>query len=232
MAEKKVKLVGRDTLADEVRPKRGPGNFKGRVTKAAKDAGLPVNTQGVSMKDQEDTLNKAGIQETHPGLQAENPVEPKPVRGRQMMANYVLPHYYPVDKDERMVGLEFSFLVTKDHKDEDIIPHIVEQAWRFLVNTGGKSFTFNAGDIEAQTVDIRLVPDDDVELHLSGCEIRKAKLTVIEETGTGAAQDQIRFSFQVVADTMRNVCTFADHQYGKIVWIEMADSEGKLKFDK
>ncbi len=192
--------------------KRGPGNFKSRAVAEAKKQGLdPV----------EDFDTPVRQQPLIPGT--DKPAIPSAVRGRMMMCTYVKPHY-ALTKDDRLVGLEISFPLTDEHRD--LLPKSVCDEWNHLKRSSSKRIV-NI-DVPAQTVEIRFAPDDDVELSLSGAMIARATLSVIQEKGTGAAKKVIRFSFQIISDVMKNVCTFADNQFGKVVWIQMANTQGEL----
>jgi hypothetical protein len=205
---------------------RGQGKFKDRLTKAAKDAGLPLEKPAsMTIKDQEEKIVEAhGQAALLPPT--DNPIKPSAVRGRIMMANFVKP-VYSMQKDERRVGLEFSFPLTADH--DHILPCAVVEAWEFIQKRGGKKHQLDDDDIPEQTIDIRFVPDDDVELHLTAVPITKATLTIVEEKGKGASLTVIRFSFRVLCEVTKNVCTFADNNFGNVVWIEMGDAQGELE---
>lgn len=202
--------------------KAGPG-FREQVAKEAKKQGLKMEKpESVTMADQEDALAEASGQQELLGKK-ELPIKPKAVRDEQMMANYVKPHYF-LAKEQRLIGLEISFPLTDDHKS--VLPKAVCDEWQHLKRS---SSTRVCLDVPPQTVDIRFAPDHDVELHIIGAQIHRATLSVIQEKGTGAAKKVVRFSFRIVSEVMKNISTFADNEFGKVVWIEMGPTQAELE---
>jgi len=171
--------------------------------------------------------------EPNEALKADNPAAapetPKPVRNGHLQAAYVLPHYR-IHKDMgQVVEMEFSFPLTADHKGE--LPDGVEDAWKFIDKKNYPSIDVDG--IPPQTLTVRKAPDmgkDDYMLHLKDAYVIKAKLKKVTEKGKGHTKQVLRFSFRILCEvTEPDVCKFADRQFGKDVWLEMADTQGKLK---
>jgi hypothetical protein len=187
---------------------------RAEFVKAAKEANIPV--------------------EPNEALKADNPAPetPKPVRDGHLQAAYVLPHY-KIHKDlGQVVEMEFSFPLTPDHKGN--LPDGVEEAWRFIDKKNYPSIDVSA--IPPQTITIRKAPDmkhDDYMLHLADALLVKARLKKVEEKGKGYVKTVLRFSFRILCEvTEPDVCKFADRQFGRDVWIEMDETQGKLKLDR
>lgn len=187
---------------------------KNKFVEAAQEAGIPV--------------------EPNEALKADKPEPevPRPVQHGHLLAAYVLPHYR-IHKDMgQVVEMEFSFPLTPDHRGN--LPDGVEEAWRFIDKKNYPSIDVSA--IPPQTVTIRKAPDmkkDEYMLHLADVLLVKARLRKVEEKGKGHVKTVLRFSFRMLCEvTEPDVCRFADRQFGKDVWIEMAEIQGTLKLDR
>jgi hypothetical protein len=198
------------------------GNFSKEVVEEAKRTGEIV----------EDFIPTEGG-EPIKDLKANKPEPevPRPVRNGHLQAAYVLPHYR-IHKDlGQVVEMEFSFPLTGEHKGN--LPDGVEEAWKFIDKKNYPSIDVSA--IPPQTVTIRKAPDmkrDDYMLHLASVLLVKAKLKKVEEKGKGHVKTVMRFSFRMLCEvTEPDVCKFADRQFGKDVWLEMSETQGKLKLD-
>jgi hypothetical protein len=208
MAKKKVDLVGRDTA------KRGPGKFKERVKAEAKKQGVPIDEQ---VKNFEDTQAKL------PGTE-DVVVRPKAVQDGCLMADYVRPHY-GMEEGNRFIELEFSFPLEQAHRG--YLPKSVEECWTFInKKRADKVDKIEVGD---QTIDIHLVPDDKAILHLSAVPVTRASLSLVEATGSGAAEKVIRYLFRVRVENTNDNQYFADNYYGANVWLECGDAQGELQ---
>jgi hypothetical protein len=153
---------------------------------------------------------------------------PQTVRDGKIMAEYVRPHYGKDKHDRYVVGMEFSFPLTKEH--EDLIPLDVERLWAVMK----KGTPRRAVDLEVdpQAVEIYFAADMKPEISLLFAVITHATLTIVEETGSGKAKDVIRYSFRVehessgpVNETLRE---FADNNFDKKVWLRLSAVQGSL----
>jgi hypothetical protein len=166
-----------------------------------------------------------GEQKDLPGITAE---APQAVRGKMMLAKYVRPHYEKDEKDTYSVSLEFSFPLTKEH--EGLLPSEVAHFWKIMKKGGTRKIVDI--DIEPHAVDIHLAPDDGVHISLDYARIGHAQLALIEETGSGKAQDVIRFSFRSNHESAgpenKALREFADNHFDKSVWIKLQAVQGSL----
>jgi hypothetical protein len=153
----------------------------------------------------------------------EQPVAPQFVQKKQMMAHFIKPHFGS-DKDEKFMEMEFSMNLTPEHKG--LIPEIVENAWKFI-DDDGSGFVGDL-DVPAQSVEIRLAPDDDIRWEEKGAVISQAALAVVEEKGTGEAEKVVRFKFRIQTDIKADTVKFATTKYAGPVWIKMKQQQGKL----
>ena len=193
-----------------------PGSFAERTARAAEKHGVKLERPIPP-----DPKPKAP--------QSELPIEgaPKPptVIGRRMLAEFVKPHYSMREGDKRMCGMQFSIALTDEHKP--LLPRSVLDAWKFLDHKDG-TVVQNIG-VEPQTVDVFLASDmAEPELHLPFASVERASLAIIEETGKGAVQRIVRFSFRIVTDSLKNVFSFADTHFGAPYWIQIEETEPEL----
>jgi hypothetical protein len=186
---------------------------KNKFVEAAEQAGIPV--------------------EPNEALKADNPstpATPKPVYDGKLLAAYVLPHYKEDKNGDRVIEMEFSFPLTPEHKSQ--LPDGVEEAWRFVSNKNHPSAEVTG--IPAQVISIWLAPDmakTEELLHLPAAQLIKAKVRRVEEKGKGAVKTVIRFSFRILCDVEEETCEFADNHFGKMLWLEMDEKQGRLKLD-
>lgn len=149
------------------------------------------------------------------------------VVGEKIKATYVKPHFDLMKGGDRIVALEVSFPLTEDH--DGLLPKKVKQGWDFIKKGYPR---LDVDDIAGQKVAFYMTHDDDEEiLVLPAAKVSHASLRVVEETGTGAAKEVIRFSFRLGVKLTKEVAHFAEWNYGNIVYMEMADSQEKL-FDE
>lgn len=194
------------------------GDLMERTRKAAGEAGM-------SIEDQESAFAESPLKADNPP-----PETPKPVRDRQLLASYVLPHYRTGKEGECMVEMEFSFPLTPDHKGT--LPDGVEAAWKFVER---KNYPYIGVDfIPEQTIMVRKAPDmgDEYELYLVGALLVKARVKKTQQKGKGHVKTVILFSFRILADVSKDVCRFADNRFGSEVWLEMAATQGELGLNK
>jgi hypothetical protein len=155
--------------------------------------------------------------------------QPKSVRDGKMLAKYVRPHYDKDSKDAYVVGLEFSFPLTKDH--EKLIPPDVAHSWK-SIKSGRNGRKIVDIDVDPHVVHIYLAPDDKPYLSLLFALITNANLALIEETGSGKATDVIRYSFRIQhpseGSENENLREFADTHFEKQVWLKMEVVQGSL----
>jgi hypothetical protein len=143
----------------------------------------------------------------------------------------VLPHYKEDKNGDRVIEMEFSFPLTPEHRGQ--LPDGVEDAWRYASSKNHPSAEVTG--IPGQVVTVWDAPDrgkDDYLLHLEMAAIIKAKVRRIEEKGKGHVKTIIRFSFRLLVDVEKENCKFADNHFGKMLWLEMDEKQGKLKLDQ
>jgi hypothetical protein len=184
--------------------------------KAAKEAGIPVEPNEALKAD-----NPAG-----------EPAVPNPVHNGRVMAAYVLPHYRTHKDDGNVVEMEFSFPLTPQHRGN--LPDGVEEAWRFIDKKNYTSIDVSGVPLQILTIyQFADSKEDDYALHLDQAEIVKARLKKVQEKGKGHVKTVLRFSFRVLCGVRDSgVCVFADREFGKEVWLEMDERQGKLKLDR
>lgn len=204
----------------EVRPEakeKPTKKYQKRLVEEAKKQGVELEQpESVPIEEQQRLLDGGDVR----------PAIPQPVRGKLMLARYVRPHYN-IDKDNRFIELEFSFPLTEMHRK--LMPRKVEKAWKF-VDGGGSDKVLSLG-LAPHDVELFLVPDDDAALTLELAPITKESVVKIEDTGTGSAEEIIRFSFRVRCDVSNSNCHFADNQFGGDVWLTLTERQGELELD-
>lgn len=216
-------LVGRETSETA---KERP--FSEKVVETAVQEGLELERpEGTEVAEPN---GQKHLQDTHPALAAENPIPPSTVRDGHMLVNYLFPDYER-EEDGLMVAMEFSMVLTDDHKG--MLPDAVEAAWAYLRESDEKAIKFKDGNIEDQTIELRIAPDEKkAVLKLADVEIKNASLSWIKEKGKGKAKNVIRFKFQVVAgagDGNRAIRDFADTEIDNQLWMMIGATQGKLK---
>lgn len=196
------------------------GNFRDRVTKKAREAGLPVEKVNVDEFTDGDQPN--GQRPLVDGIESKIAV----IVGDKMNCEYVRPHFSE-DKDGRFLLMEFSMALTDEHKG--MIPKSVEEVWKFMVKRHSESGQFrNIDDIPTHTVEIFLAADTKKILRLTGSEVSSATLAIVEEKGSGKEKKVYRFSFRLKCDPTQENRDFATLNYGNSLWISMAETQGKL----
>lgn len=155
--------------------------------------------------------------------------QPLSVRGNMMLAKYVKPHYSKDKEGNYFVGLEFSFPLNDAHKK--LLPADLVHSWN-AIKSGRNGRKILDIDVPPQSVNIHLAPDDGAHLSLVYATISAASLEMIEETGSGQAQDVIRYKFRVdhPADGPANsdLREFADLKFDSSVWLQMSEVQSKL----
>jgi hypothetical protein len=160
-------------------------------------------------------------QATLPGVPAQTP---KPVRGRQMMAAFVKPHFERTKDGDALIGLDFSFPLMSDH--EGLLPKEVEDGWQTVIRKSCDKYRVNG--VDPQTVRISLVPDDKHDLELVSADLKNIWLAHVQEKGAGKTKKVVRLSFRVVTERNKALRDFVWTNDGEFVWIELAETQGKL----
>lgn len=162
-----------------------------------------------------------GKQGVLPGTEA---ATPKPVRGRQMMATFVKPHYERPAKGAALIGLDFSFPLTSDH--EGLLPKEIEEGWQIVIRKSCDKFRVSS--VDAQTVRIAIVPDDKHDLELAGADLKNIWLAMTTEKGKGKTKKVIRLSFRVVVERTKAIRDYIWTNDSEVCWLELAETQGKL----
>jgi len=150
---------------------------------------------------------------------------PQVIRNGKMLCEFVRPHFERAEDGSRFVGFEFSSPLIEAHKD--VLPPEVVREWDHM-REGNVSYV-KVESVEAQTIAIGIVPDDEVnDLLLISAIIQRPILAKIEEKGSGKKQRVIRFSFRAVVDQTDTIAQFAVEHHGDAVWISIRKPQGEL----
>jgi hypothetical protein len=152
------------------------------------------------------------------------PATPKPVRGKQMMATFVKPHFERPAKGDPMIGLDFSFPLTSDH--EGLLPSEIEDAWQIVIRKNCDKFKVSG--VDDQTVRVSIVPDDKSDLEIVAAEIANIWLAQVSEKGAGKTKKVVRLSFRVLTERTKALRDFVWNNDGEVCWIELVQTQGKL----
>jgi len=159
------------------------------------------------------------------GIDTKQQVElPKQVQNGMILATMLKPYFEEGKDDKRFVGVALSFQLTDEHRD--MLPEKVLDAWKF-VNRGGTK-RIDIIDINPQALEIGFAPDTKTEIEIPWTHIRKASISVIEETGKGEAKEIIRFKFVAFSEVESSVVRFCSKYFGKAVWIKLEKSQVEL----
>lgn len=163
-------------------------------------------------------------QEQLPGTEPPAQEAPLSVQGNKILAKYVRPHYSRHD-GEYQLGMEFSYPLGPEHND--LIPATVRRMWKVIRDVGNRR-TVDI-PVAPHSVHIHFAPDDKPYLSLLFADIQNATLAMVEETGSGASRDVIRYTFRVVVfsdgPAASEIREFADCHFDKSVWIEMTECQ-------
>jgi hypothetical protein len=202
--------------------KRGPGKFKERVVKAARDSGMTVVGETPGKEITEDFL-PGDPQESLP---MDTPAVPQAVRNGKMYVNFNEPHYSLDRNDERKVGLVMSMRLAPEHKDH--LHEKIERGWAFLVDEADKRLDVNG--IPDHSVELFLSPEDtEPVLSLQAVGIDKVSIVKVADTGKGKTTHYYRLSFVVMADAGDHVDFFATKSFGAAFWLSMWEPQKRLR---
>lgn len=159
----------------------------------------------------------------------EEAARPSPVQNGRIHAMYIGLGLERDKDNEKLVHLDFSFVLETDVHDEDgLIPEKAMHAWHYLQRSGEKGVMLNG--IPPVTFDVWLEPKaKKPELHLPGAAFSKAVVQVVEEVGKGKAREVTRFKFRLLVERDDDVIDFAAWRDGEEFWITMPETQGKLK---
>lgn len=180
----------------------------------------PDDKPSMTMAEQEEQLELAGVETVEVEL-------PKQVQNGMILATMLKPDFEEGKDDKRFIGVALSFELTKEH--EGMLPDRVVEAWEFV--QGGGSKRVDVIDINPQALEIGFAPDTKIEIEIPWNSIRKASVSVIEETGKGESKDVIRFKFTAFSEIESSVVRFCSKYFGKAVWIKLEKSQAEIEED-
>jgi hypothetical protein len=155
----------------------------------------------------------------------ETATKPLAVQNGRMLATYVGLHLERDKDSEKLVHLDFSFPLEAAH--DGFIPKKVKEAWEWLAFAHNKSIEI--GELPAVTVDIFTDPKaKKPELHLTGADFSKAKISIVEETGKGKARLVTRFAFRLLVERNSEVIDFAAWHDSEEFWLKIDSTQKKL----
>jgi hypothetical protein len=172
----------------------------------------------MTIAEQEEQAELAGITET---TVAELP---KQVQNGMILATMLKPDFEEGKDDKRFIGVALSFQLTDEH--QGILPRRALEAWEFV--KGGGSKRVDVIDIMPQSLAVGFAPDSEPEIEIPWTDVRKASVSVIEETGKGETHKTIRFKFVAFSEIEASVMRFCSKYFGKAVWIKLAKSQAEL----
>lgn len=141
-----------------------------------------------------------------------------------MMAQFLRPHFDKTKGGDPIIGLDFTFPLTSDH--EGLIPSEIEENWATMIRKNAKKIEVSG--IDAQTVKIHLVPDDEPEISLESAEVSRAVLAIVQEKGKGQAKKVVRLTIRIVTGRTKALRDFVWNNDSEFVWLELADTQGSL----
>jgi hypothetical protein len=178
----------------------------------------PDETKSMTLAEQEEQLELAGASET---VEAELP---KQVQNGMILATMLKPDFEEGKDDKRFIGVALSFQLTEEH--QGILPRRVLEAWEFVKCGGSKRV--DVIDIIPQSLSVGFAPDVETEIEIPWTDVRKASISVIEETGKGEAHEVIRFKFVAFSEIEASVVRFCSKFFGKAVWIKLEKSQAEI----
>jgi hypothetical protein len=178
-------------------------------------------TKSMTMAEREEQAELAGIKE---GAVTELP---KQVQNGMILATMLKPDFEEGKDDKRFIGVALSFQLTAEH--EDMLPDQVAHAWEFVKQGGTKRV--DIVDITPQSLEVGFASDTKVEIEIPWNDIRKASISVVEETGKGETQEVIRFKFVAFSEIESSVVRFCSKYFGKAVWIKLEKSQVEIPLE-
>lgn len=165
------------------------------------------------------------------GELVEMPSEPQPVvvKGR-ILAQFIEPIFTKAPKSgDRLIALDMSVMLTKDHNEGDVIPRQVKNAWSWLSKDSRTRANF---EVPGQVVKFYLANDvKEEELVLPAAKVINSNCSVVQTKGEGKALKQIRWKFQYQVPWNKEVERFAASNYGNAYWITTKNTDEPL-FDE
>lgn len=191
-------------------------------------AGLGVIGRALAQIGEVDTVEEEiADPPVHPDLMAskEDALTPVAVQNGRMLATYIGLGLERNKEKEKLVHLDFSFPLEAAHSG--LIPHKVEAAMDFLVDTGDKMHACQ--DLPLVTLDVYLDPKEKKSLlHLAGAQFTKAIVMSVEETGKTKVVEVIRFNFRLLVERTPDVIKFAAWRDGEQFWITLPGTQKDL----
>lgn len=186
------------------------GNFREKVVKKAKEAGIPIEAQPATQPELLDV-----------------PAQPKAVRNGCIMMQYLEPKYRE-GEDERLLTLHLSFPLSEDHAGH--LPKKIEEAWRFMIESGDKMHVVTGVRPQSMTFFTDPGAEEDKPLFkLSQGSMTSVKLIRVVEKGKGKRREYIRLSFGIEIDAAEDTTNFATTSFGGAFWCELYEQQRKLK---
>jgi hypothetical protein len=175
------------------------------------------------------TIDEVESQVKTPELLADpvDAVKPSPVQNNRLHATYVGLGLERDKDEEKLVHLDFSFTLEKEHETGHHLPEKVKHAWHYLQESGDKAVQVQG--IPAVTLDVYAEPKEKRQLlHLVGAAFSKAVVSIIEEVGKGKAVKKTRFAFRLLVERTPEVMEFAAWNDGEQFWISMPATQKSM----
>lgn len=208
----------------------------GRDAAAAGSESMSLDEQEAAADEAAREMDDAGEDPTEQAeeqadAQTEMPVEPqepaKKVRKGHMLVKFVRVKVEK-EKEKLLLGLEISFALDEAHEGK--LPKQVQDCWDYV--KGGNSKRDDILNIPHQTIELRLTPDDEGPVFSAlGMEITNATMSLIEEKGSGKAEDVIRFSFVAwmrIDESNKHILWWAATHMDNAFWMKLRKTQGSL----
>ena len=151
--------------------------------------------------------------------------KPKPVQNGRLLATYVGLGLERDKDNEKLVHLDFSFPLEKEH--DSFIPKRVKDAWEWLKKSDNP--LVQVGSIPPVMLEIFLDPKEKKPLlKVEAAEFSKAVIAVIEETGKRKSKLVTRFKFRLRTDRSDEVIEWAAWHDGEEFWVTLEPSQREL----
>lgn len=167
------------------------------------------------------------------------PAQPKLVDVKQQAVNvqngfclstFVRVHLERDKKDKATIAFEVSFPLSEvEHRAKGILPKRILQAWEAVEKVNLKRA--DVPEVDPHHVLLSLTPNEDqsVTLDLGPCMIDKVVISVVEEKGTGDAQEVTRLSFRAETTLDKNNGQWALNHFGHTIWVRLAQIQTTLE---
>jgi hypothetical protein len=152
-------------------------------------------------------------------------VEADPIQNGRVAATYVGMSLDRGKKGEKMVLLEFSFVLTAAHAFH--VPKRLSDAYAWLVGEDNKSI--QVSHIEPQTVDVFDTPRaKKTQLHMVDAVVSRAVVSMVEESGKGKTRKVIRCSVRFSVERDVDVIAYSAWRDQETFWLQLGDTQGSL----